>query len=137
MRKTAQKQAYKTVAIVVLPEHLHVIWKLPENDANYAIRWRLIKSYFTQALLKQGVELTKNKRGQYNLWQSRYWEHTIRDEFDLETHINYIHYNPVKHGLVQRARDWPYSSFHLYVRNNILSPNWGESEPGSLLNFGE
>jgi len=127
MKKTNQNMSYTTLAIVVLPEHIHAIWKLPDNDINYPGRWRLIKSYFSQSLLKQESQLHKNSRGQYDVWQPRYWEHTIKDERDLETHIDYIHYNPVKHGLVQRPADWPFSSFHSFVRKNILEPDWGAS----------
>jgi putative transposase len=137
MKKTRQKMPYTTIAIVILPEHLHAIWELPENDKNYPTRLRLMKSYFTQSLIKNDVALKNNNRGRYNIWQERYWEHTIRDEDDLEAHVNYIHYNPVKHGLVQRTADWPYSSFHSYVKKKILSPHWGENVPFPQINFGE
>jgi putative transposase len=138
MKKTQQKMPFSILAIVILPEHLHTVWKLPHNDSNYAGRWRLIKSYFSQALIKQNITLLKNSRGEYNLWQKRYWEHTIKDEKDLETHIDYIHYNPVKHNLVKQPGDWPYSSFHLYIKKNLLSPNWGNVQTYlHSLGFGE
>lgn len=137
MKKVQQKMPFSIIAIIVLPEHLHAIWKLPAGDSNYAVRWRLIKSYFTQSLTKQKVPLLKNSRGEYNLWQNRYWEHTIKNEIDLETHIDYIHYNPVKHGLVKNPVDWPYSSFHSFVRKNLLPTNWGKNVLFPSINFGE
>jgi len=124
-KKVKDQYPYKLVAYVILPKHLHVIWNLPNNDCAYPKRWRLIKSHFTQALLAKGITLTKNKRGEYKLWQRRYWEHTLRDGNDLKAHIDYIHYNPMKHGLVQRAADWEYSSFHYYVETGVLPKNWG------------
>lgn len=127
IKKAQQKMPFSIIAIVILPDHIHAIWKLPIDDSNYAGRWRLIKSYFSQLLIKQDVLLFKNSRGEYNLWQKRYWEHTIKNEADLEVHINYIHYNPVKHKLVSSPEDWPYSSFHLYIRKNILPPNWANN----------
>jgi putative transposase len=137
MKQVQQKMPFSIIAIVVLPEHLHAICKLPADDSNYAGRGRLIKSYFTQSLTKQKVPLLKNPRGEYNLWQKRYWEHTIKDEADLEAHIDYIHYNPVKHGLVKNPVDWPYSSFHSFVRKNLLTTHWGKHGSFSSINFGE
>ncbi|KTD61506.1 Transposase IS200 like protein [Legionella spiritensis] len=126
MKKTREKQTYNVLATVILPDHLHTIWKLPDGDANYASRWRTIKSSFTQGLLKQGYSLQK-KHGRYKIWQDRFWEHTIRNDQDLEAHINYIHYNPVKHGLVASVYQWPYSSFHWYVRKGKLEQDWGKT----------
>jgi len=115
-------------AIVVLPEHIHAIFTLPASDDNYSSRWRLIKSIYTQKLLKKGLPLAANGRGEYNLWQRRFWEHTIRGDDDMNNHINYIHFNPVKHNLVERVIDWPHSSFHSYVRKGILPPDWSLHE---------
>ena len=123
-RQTKASMPFHINAIVVLPEHIHAIFTLPEGDDNYSSRWRLIKSVYTQKLVKKGLPLAANGRGEYNLWQSRFWEHTIRDDGDMKNHINYIHFNPVKHDLVERALDWPYSSFHYYVRAGILPQNW-------------
>jgi len=109
---------------VVLPEHLHSIWALPLDDADYPKRWQAIKSRFTRSLVKEGEALTKNTKGEYDLWQRRYWEHLIRDESDLQRHVDYIHYNPVKHGHVLQVKDWPYSSFHRYIQKGYLNPNW-------------
>ncbi len=123
-RQTRTNNPFLTLAIVILPEHLHVLWKLPPDDCDYSTRWRQIKTYFTQAVIKQGVVLNKNARGEYNLWQKRFWEHQISDEKDLEQHINYIHYNPVKHGLVIHPTDWEFSSIHRYIKKGVLSGNW-------------
>ena len=114
-------------AMVVLPDHLHAIWTLPPNDADYAGRWRAIKSRFTRTLIKDGVKLARNAKGEYDLWQRRYWEHTLRDRIDLTRHVDYIHFNPVKHGYVASAAEWPFSSFHRYVKTGILAAEWGSA----------
>ncbi|MDC9728218.1 MAG: transposase [Methyloprofundus sp.] len=132
-----QQASFDIVAIVILPEHLHCILTLPEGDDAYPIRWQKIKSRFTLSLKRLGVELKKNKRGEYNLWQARYWEHIIKDEEDLHRHIDYIHFNPVKHGLVESVAQWPFSSFHRYVEEGSIEHNWGESPVETLCNYGE
>jgi putative transposase len=111
-------------AMVVLPDHWHAVWTLPSDDFNYAERLRLIKARFTTQLLKAGVNVAKDSRGEYKLWQKRYWEHTIRDDQDFEAHVNYVHINPVKHGYVARAIDWPHSTIHRYIKNGILPKDW-------------
>lgn len=125
VRATRQAQPFSLDAAVILPEHLHMIWTLPPDDADYAGRWRAIKSLFTRAMVKTNVTMARNRRGEYALWQRRYWEHTIRDERDLARHVDYIHYNPVKHGLVRCVRDWPWSSFHRCVRGGVYRDDWG------------
>ncbi|EJN14179.1 transposase [Bradyrhizobium sp. YR681] len=123
-------------AIVVLPDHLHVIMTLPDNDADFSSRWRRIKSVFTHRLATSGVLISRNHRGEFSLWQRRFWEHTIRDEADFERCADYIHFNPVKHRLVASPIDWPYSSLHRYVRAGLLPADWGGAgEIGG--NFGE
>ena len=124
-REVRQAKPFEIVAIVILPEHLHAILTLPEGNADYSTRWKAIKGGFTTRLRRAGVALAKDRRGEYRLWQRRFWEHTIRDERDLCAHVDYIHYNPVKHGLVTRVLDWPYSSFHRYVRDGWLPADWG------------
>lgn len=132
------KKPFEVIAIVILPEHLHRIWQLPENDKDYPARWKSIKSHFTRQLKKMGIQLSKNKHNKHNLWQRRYWEHTIRDENDLTRHIDYIHYNPVKHGWVESVSDWKYSSFHRYVKKGYLPPNWGNNfEMSDTIKYGE
>jgi putative transposase len=111
-------------AIVVLPEHLHAILTLPANDSDFAGRWRRIKGHFSSQLLAASIALTRRPNGELALWQRRYWEHTIRDEDDFVRHVDYIHFNPVKHALVTRVSDWPYSSFHRYVREGALPEDW-------------
>ena len=124
MRSAQVTYPYKVIAMVVLPEHLHAIWELPEGDKNFSLRWRYIKSQFTKKLLKGSVNIAKNNRGEYALWQRRFWEHAIRDEKDYQRHVDYIHYNPVKHQLVTCVKDWPYSTFHRYVKEGIIAENW-------------
>ena len=132
------KSCFDEVAVVILPDHLHTIWKLPDDDCEYPARWKAIKSMFTRLLVKSGVPLKKNTRGEYSLWQRRYWEHTITDEQDLRSHINYIHYNPVKHGYVDKVSDWVPSSFHRFVRTGILPDDWGGNVNGlEDMSFGE
>jgi putative transposase len=136
-RATRGERPFMIDAIVVLPEHLHVVMTLPQGDSDFSGRWRRIKSVFTRQAVAHGVPVTQNRRGEYSLWQRRFWEHTVRDEIDFARHVDYIHYNPVKHGLVKRVRDWPHSSFHRYVRSGILPEDWGGIvEPEGTL-FGE
>jgi putative transposase len=123
-------------AIVVLPDHLHVIMTLPEDDADFSGRWRRIKSRFSHAVART-TGMTVNRRGEHALWQRRFWEHTIRDDTDFSAHFDYIHFNPVKHGLVERVRDWGPSSFHRYVRLGWMPRDWGGDMRESRLRFGE
>lgn len=118
------RQPFETVAVVILPDHLHAIWRLPEDDADYSDRWRMIKAGFVRSLHRNGIAVGTNVKGEANVWQRRFWEHTIRDEADLRTHIDYVHWNPVKHGHVRHVSDWPYSSFHRYVGDGVLASDW-------------
>jgi putative transposase len=121
---TQQNMPFKIIAIVIMPDHLHTIWQLPEGDNDYSRRWQLIKSKFTQQVRKE-KHFQKNKKGEYGIWQRRFWEHTIKNENDLNRHIDYIHFNPVKHGYVKTVKEWKYSSFSKYVKNDVLPLNWG------------
>lgn len=117
-------------AWVLLPDHLHCIWTLPQGDNDYATRWRLIKSSVTKRIgaqlnLDKPLTSSRQKRQEGNLWQRRFWEHLIRDEEDFIRHVDYIHFNPVKHGLVTMVKEWPYSTFHRYVAESIYPQNWG------------
>ncbi len=125
-RHTLRQRPFRIDAIVVLPDHLHSVWTLPPGDVDYAGRWRAIKSRFTRELARAGIEISHNAKGEYDLWQRRYWEHTIRDEQDFARHVDYIHFNPVKHGLVKAVQEWPYSTFHHYVRQGLYPRNWGD-----------
>jgi len=120
-----QRFPFSIEAMVVLPDHLHSIWTLPEDDHDFSRRWRLIKAGFTKRV-KDVPGLPTCVNG--SLWQKRFWEHTIRDGRDFERHVDYIHFNPVKHGYVARASDWPYSSFHRFVREGILPVDWAVDE---------
>ncbi|HZP19268.1 MAG TPA: transposase [Bauldia sp.] len=103
---------FETIAICILPDHLHTVWKLPEDDADFSLRWNLIKGGFSRGLGAAARSASKAEKREKGIWQRRFWEHTIRDERDLAAHIDYVHFNPVRHGLVTRARDWPHSTFH-------------------------
>ena len=135
-RITRRDRPFAIDAIIILPDHLHVLMTLPPDDADYSGRWKKIKSLFSRRVAKS-AGLRPNKRGEYALWQTRFWEHTIRDDSDFERHADYIHYNPVKHGLVSRVTDWLYSSFHRYVRLGILPDDWSGDARETGHGFGE
>lgn len=124
-RHTRRDRPFRVDAIVVLPDHLHCIWTLPEADCDYPTRWRLIKARFSRAIEPtERLSQRRTEKGERGIWQRRYWEHVIRDQSDFGRHLDYIHYNPVKHGWADRAIDWPYSSFHKYVAAGLLSSDW-------------
>lgn len=114
-QKAHARIPHRIVAAVVLPDHLHAVIRMPDADVDYSRLWQEIKKGFTRQLQSAAP----------SPWQSRFWEHTIRDDDDLRAHVDYVHFNPVKHGLAARAADWPHSSFHRYVRENKLPPDWG------------
>lgn len=124
-------------AIVILPDHLHAIWTLPSGDSDFSGRWRRIKAHFTHRLIATSVPVERHRNGEYALWQRRFWEHTIRNETDFERHVDYAHFNPVKHKLASRTRDWPYSSFHVYVRRGLLPADWAGDVGKAVMDFGE
>lgn len=133
-----QRHPFEIIAVCVLPEHLHLLVRLPENDNSYPTRLRLIKAKFSQALPKtENLSASRQNKNERGIWQRRYWEHEIRDERDLNAHIDYIHFNPVKHGYVTRVADWPYSSFHRYVADGILPKDWAGNGAEIEGNFGE
>jgi putative transposase len=136
-RLTRRQHPFTIDAAVVLPDHLHVIMTLPPGDADFPIRVSLIKRRFTTALAKIGATIARYRNGELALWQRRFWEHTVRDDADFERHVDYIHFNPVKHGLVTRVRDWPYSSFHRFVGRGILPKDWGGDSSQYRASFGE
>ena len=110
---------------VVLPDHIHCVIELPQGDSNFALRLKLIKSNFSKCIPKtERVSASRKARGERGIWQRRYWEHLIRDEADFEAHMNYVHINPVKHGLVKYVKNWPYSTFHHLVGQGVYSENW-------------
>jgi putative transposase len=136
-RVTRAGRPFKIDAIVVLPDHLHMVMTLPEGDSDFSGRWRGVKSVFSRQVVAEGVPAKQNRRGEYALWQRRFWEHTVRDETDFARHVDYIHYNPVKHALVSRVSDWPHSSFHRYVRGGLLPEDWAGTVEGMDTAFGE
>jgi putative transposase len=114
---TARERAFRTDAVVILPDHLHAIWTLPPGDADFSTRWRLIKTRFTRALcLPPRPGPSQRRRGEHGLWQRRFWEHAIRDEADMALHLRYCWLDPVQHGLVRDPADWPSTSFHRDLR---------------------
>jgi putative transposase len=129
---TRERHPFVVDAIVVLPEHMHAIWTLPDGDSDFALRWRLIKTVFSRGLPHgEHRSHSRQSKGERGIWQRRYW-----DEADFSRHVDYIHINPLKHGLVKRVGDWPHSSFHRYVRAGILPMDWaGDAEVG--LEYGE
>jgi len=127
-RAVRSTRPFELVAMVVLPDHLHCIWTLPPGDADFATRWRLIKTWFTRhcdPALRPVPDHRRQAKHEQALWQHRYWEHMLRDETDFIRHIEYIHFNPVKHGLVSSVSDWPYSSFHRFVAAGTYPADWG------------
>jgi putative transposase len=136
---TAQKRyPFKTIAICILPDHLHALWSLPPNDIDFPPRWSLIKSGFSRGF-PGSADRTRSKisKREKGIWQRRYWEHAIRDDADLARHVDYIHFNPAKHGYVTKVGDWPHSSFHRFVREGILPPDWGGDAGEVVGAFGE
>jgi putative transposase len=136
-----RERPFEMPAVVLLPDHLHAIWTLPTEDCDYSTRWALIKKGFTERYLAAGgpersVSTGRRNQRRRGVWQPRFWEHMIRDETDFERHFDYIHYNPVKHGYVSRPRDWPWSSFHRWVRAGVHPVDWGCS-PDAGFDFTE
>ena len=150
-----QKRPFEIDGIVVLPDHVHCIWRLPEEDADFATRWRLIKHFFSRSCFvgKMGKaspalvewadhahqttadeKQSNSRKGKREraVWQRRYWEHLIRNEEDWRRHMDYIHYNPVRHGLASVPAEWPYSSFKQCVEKGWYSVEWGSSEPKTI-----
>tara|TARA_R110001599_G_scaffold197925_2_gene394596 strand:+ start:1646 stop:2176 length:531 start_codon:yes stop_codon:yes gene_type:complete len=136
IKTVKQRHPFHIDAMVILPDHLHAIWTLPENDFDFATRWRLIKSHFSRSLPStERINLSRLKKSERGIWQRRYWEHLIRDELDYERHIDYIYYNPVKHGYVDMPVDWPYSSIDRFIENVIMSNTWSVGETEMLVNL--
>jgi putative transposase len=132
VKSVQQRHPFRIHGWVVLPEHLHCVIELPASDADFATRWRLIKMDFSKALPRtERMSAVRTRRGERGIWQRRYWEHLIRDERDYRAHMDYVHINPLKHGLVERVAEWPYSTFHRLVVQGIYPADWaGGSEAG-------
>ena len=132
-----KQHPFRIRAFVLLPDHIHCIWTLPENDNAFSMRWRLIKSYFSRRCkneYKKFQSASRQSKGEQGIWQRRFWEHQIRNEIDFTKHVEYIHFNPVKHRLVKSPINWPYSSFHRHVKQGTYDSDWGAS---TEINFDE
>jgi putative transposase len=137
MRGERARAPFTTIASVLLPDHLHTIWTLLPEEADYSGRWQAIKAKFTTAWLASGgkeldVPPGYDRQRRRGVWQPRFMEHTIRDETDLHSHADYIHYNPVKHGYARSPAEWPWSTFNRYVRSGDYTADWGSTEPLSI-----
>jgi putative transposase len=125
VRRTHELMPFHIDAWVVLPDHMHALWTLPAGDADFPRRWHAIKMAFSKSIEpEEARSLNHIHRGERGIWQCRYWEHTIRDERDYAGHMDYIHFNPVKHGLVTEVTSWPFSSFHRCVEKGIYPEGW-------------
>jgi len=129
IRATRRLRPFHIDAWVILPEHMHCIWTLPEDDTDYSGRWRAIKTNFSKALPNIAVQrpeiLARDGR---SIWQKRFWEHTIRDDRDYNAHMDYVHFNPVKHGLATHPAAWPYSTFQKCVALGLYDPTWASED---------
>lgn len=139
VRMTRRERPFHIDAWVVLPDHMHCVWTLPPGDDDFFNRWKVIKIRFVQQLprteRRSSVRIAK---GELGVWQRRFWEHLIRDERDYTRHVDYVHWNPVKHGYVSQVIDWPHSTFHRYVKNGVYPENWaGTAANNNGEDFGE
>jgi putative transposase len=132
LNRIRNRHSFEVDAFVILPDHIHTVWTLPESDADFSMRWRLIKEAFTKPFVRQHLasepSTSRRAKGEQAVWQRRFWEHVIRDEADYAAHVDYIHYNPVRHGLASAAGDWPHSSFSSWVKRGIYEPYWGSGD---------
>lgn len=127
-RYVKERKPFHINAVVIMPDHLHCIWTLPPQDADFSTRWNLLKGHFSRAITKgEKISQSRSKRRERGIWQRRFWAHLITDQNDFNRHVDYIHWNPVKHGWVKRAADWPYSSFNQFVAQGIYPAAWGYS----------
>ena len=121
------RRPFSVLAWTVLPDHMHWLWRLPPGDADFATRWRRIRTDFSLGIPRnERRTAARRRRGERGIWQRRYWEHLIRAPDDLRHHLDYIHYNPVKHGWASTAAAWPHSSFHACVQRGLYPPDWAE-----------
>lgn len=128
-RYVMENHPFQLDAVVVLPDHLHCIWTLPPNDSAYSMRWNLLKGHFSRAIhTGERISQSRSKRRERGIWQRRFWEHLLRNQEDFNKHVDYIHWNPVKHGWVKQVADWSYSSFHDAVARGLYPITWGCDE---------
>ncbi len=131
LRAVQSAHPFELDAYVILPDHLHMIWTLPDGDSDYPMRWRQIKSAFTRSFEAKDGEVispSRKSKSENAVWQRRYWEHTIAGDADFSAHVEYIHFNPVKHKLAMAPRSWPHSSFHQWVARGQYDINWGSDD---------
>ncbi|MGH8720350.1 MAG: REP-associated tyrosine transposase [Burkholderiales bacterium] len=127
-RDVRQAHPFTMEAVVILPDHLHCIWTLPEGDDDFSTRWRQVKAVFSRQIPStERRSQSRLKKGERGIWQRRFWEHAIRDDVDYQRPIDYIHYNPVKQGYVKAVPDWPFSSFHRFLKMGIYPNDWAGS----------
>ena len=136
-RTVQKRRPFETIAACILPDHIHALWALPEDGPDFSIRWSLIKSRFSRGIDAQPRSPSKISKREKGIWQRRYREHAIRDDADFERHVDYIRFNPVKHGRVTRVVDWPHSSFHRFVERGLLAADWGGDFKDIAGSFGE
>ncbi|NOX08987.1 MAG: transposase [Gammaproteobacteria bacterium] len=142
VRDVKQRYPFAIDACVILPDHIHFIWTMPDGDVNYSRRIGLIKAACSRAFIACGLDMpavnfSRKSRNEHAVWQRRFWEHRIRDERDYRHCMDYLHYNPVKHGLVCSVNEWPYSSFHRWVKAGVYSMDWGANVDIESEGFGE
>ena len=134
IRQTRLTHPFEIDAWVLLPDHLHCIWTLPQGDADFSLRWSTIKRFVSKQCGQEygvkDVSPSRTKRHESGLWQRRFWDHQIRDDRDFARHVDYIHWNPVKHGLASRAIDWPYLTFTRFVSDGVYPNDWGLGDAG-------
>jgi putative transposase len=136
--KVCNQHPFRIDGIVILPDHFQIMMTLPEGDGNYSLRLRLIKGAFSKQInVNEYINSVRKSKGERGIWQRRFWEHFIRNEKDYEHHLNYIHYNPVKHGYVKKASDWSYSSIHRSIKGGVLSEDWAYGYEFNDVAFGE
>jgi putative transposase len=137
-RRVRQAHPFEIVAMVVLPDHIHAVWTMPAGDRDYPMRWSLIKAGFSRALVRtESIRHSRQQKRERGIWQRRYWEHQIRNDDDLAKHVDYIHFNPVKHGHVSAPIDWPHSSIHQHIRRGLLLQDWGIASGKDDMLYGE
>jgi putative transposase len=143
VREVQARYPFAIDAWVLLPEHMHCIWTLPEKSSNFSLRWNLIKSRFSKRAkplfhIKEWMNDSRRKHREITIWQRRFWEHQIKDDREYQIYMDYTHFNPVKHGLVERVVDWPFSTFHRYVKLGVYAEGWGgKTEEATECGFGE
>ncbi|VAX11404.1 Transposase and inactivated derivatives [hydrothermal vent metagenome] len=138
-RQVKKRHPFHIDAVVILPDHLHTIWTLPDGDSDYPMRWGLIKAGFSRNIeMNEPRSKSRKLKRERGIWQRRYWEHQIKDETDYNHHVDYIHINPVKHGYVAQASMWDYSSIHRYIEMGMVDESWAyKIDDLEMSDFGE